>query len=178
MKIFAYGIREDEKPSLNEWIAAHPEVEVGYTDKLLDPETAKLAEGADAVNVYQQLDYTRETLTALHELGINKMSLRNVGTDNIDFDAAREFDFSISNVPVYSANAIAEHSMIQMSRLLRRAKALDAKIAKHDWRWAPTIGREVRMQTVGVIGTGHIGRVAINILKGFGAKGYCSRSIP
>lgn len=33
MKIFAYGIREDEKPSLNEWIAAHPEVEVGYTDK-------------------------------------------------------------------------------------------------------------------------------------------------
>ena len=170
MKIFAYGIREDEKPSLNEWIAAHPEVEVGYTDKLLDPETAKLAEGADAVNVYQQLDYTRETLTALHELGINKMSLRNVGTDNIDFDAAREFDFSISNVPVYSPNAIAEHSMIQMSRLLRRAKALDAKIAKHDLRWAPTIGREVRMQTVGVIGTGHIGRVAINILKGFGAK--------
>nr|AMA07782.1 D-lactate dehydrogenase [Weissella sp. CW26] len=170
MKIFAYGIRDDEQPALKDWIAANPEVTVEFTDKLLDPETAKLAEGFDAVNVYQQLDYTRETLTALHELGINKMSLRNVGTDNIDFDAAREFDFSISNVPVYSPNAIAEHSIIQMSRVLRRTKELDAKVAKHDLRWAPTIGREMRMQTVGVIGTGNIGRVAMQILKGFGAK--------
>jgi D-lactate dehydrogenase len=170
MKIFAYGIREDEMPALQSWIEAHPNVEVGFTSELLTPETAVLAKGADAVDVYQQLDYTRQTLTALHELGIHKMALRNVGTDNIDFDAAREFGFEISNVPVYSPNAIAEHSMIQLSRLLRRTKELDAKVAKHDLRWAPTIGREMRMQTVGVIGTGHIGRVAINILKGFGAK--------
>lgn len=170
MKIFAFGIRPDEEADLKAWEAAHPGVEVAFTSELLTPETAKYAEGADAVNVYQQLDYTRETLTALHELGINKMSLRNVGTDNIDFDAAREFDFSISNVPVYSPNAIAEHSMIQLSRLLRRAKQLDNKVAKHDLRWAPAIGREMRMQTVGVIGTGNIGRVAIKILQGFGAK--------
>lgn len=170
MKIFAFGIRPDEEADLKAWEVAHPEVEVAFTNELLTPETAKLAAGADAVNVYQQLDYTRETLTALHELGINKMSLRNVGTDNIDFDAASEFDFSISNVPVYSPNAIAEHSMIQLSRLLRRAKQLDNKVAKHDLRWAPAIGREMRMQTVGVIGTGNIGRVAIKILQGFGAK--------
>lgn len=170
MKIFAYGIREDEQPALKEWEGNNPEVDVEFTDQLLTPETAALAKGADAVNVYQQLDYTRETLSALHELGINKMSLRNVGIDNIDLPAAREFDFSISNVPVYSPNAIAEHSMIQLSRLLRRAKALDKKIASHDLRWAPTIGREMRMQTVGIIGTGHIGRVAIKILQGFGAK--------
>lgn len=169
-KIFAYGIRDDEIPALNQWREENPEVTVDFTDQLLDAETAKLAEGYDAVDVYQQLDYTRETLTALHEVGINKMSLRNVGIDNIDLEAAREFGFSISNVPVYSPNAIAEHSMIQMSRLLRRTKALDAKIAKHDLRWAPTIGREMRMQTVGIIGTGHIGRVAMKIAQGFGAK--------
>ena len=134
MKIFAYGIREDEQPALKEWEGNNPEVDVEFTDQLLTPETAALAKGADAVNVYQQLDYTRETLSALHELGINKMSLRNVGIDNIDLPAAREFDFSISNVPVYSPNAIAEHSMIQLSRLLRRAKALDKKIANHDLR--------------------------------------------
>ncbi|KRN77738.1 D-2-hydroxyacid dehydrogenase [Weissella minor] len=170
MKIFAYGIRKDEEPALQQWVEKHPEVEVDFTDKLLSPETASLAEGADAVNVYQQLDYTRETLTALQEFGITKMSLRNVGIDNIDLDAAREFSFDISNVPVYSPNAIAEHSMIQLSRLLRRTKELDRKIANHDLRWAPTIGREMRMQTVGIIGTGHIGRVAIKILQGFGAK--------
>ncbi|MBU7455112.1 D-2-hydroxyacid dehydrogenase [Leuconostoc fallax] len=170
MKIFAYGIRDDEKPSLEDWKAEHSEIEVDYTQELLTPDNAKLAAGSDGVVVYQQLDYTRETLQALADEGIHNLSLRNVGIDNIDLDAARELNFNISNVPVYSPNAIAEHSMIQLSRLLRRAKELDAKVAKHDLRWAPTIGREMRMQTVGVIGTGHIGRVAINILKGFGAK--------
>ncbi|CAH1853713.1 D-2-hydroxyacid dehydrogenase [Convivina intestini] len=170
MKIFAYGIRDDEKPSLKDWEAANPEIEVDYTQELLTPETAKLAAGADSAVVYQQLDYTRETLEALAAVGVTNLSLRNVGTDNIDFDAARELKFNISNVPVYSPNAIAEHSMIQLSRLLRRTKPMDEKVARHDLRWAPTIGREMRMQTVGIIGTGHIGRVAINILKGFGAK--------
>ncbi|MDF7627385.1 D-2-hydroxyacid dehydrogenase [Leuconostocaceae bacterium ESL0723] len=170
MKIFAYSIREDEKPALKDWEQAHPDVEVAYTDELLTPETAALAKGADSVVVYQQLDYTKETLEALAAVGVTNLSLRNVGTDNIDFDAAKALHFNISNVPVYSPNAIAEHSMIQLSRLLRRTKPMDEKVARHDLRWAPTIGREMRMQTVGIIGTGHIGRVAINILKGFGAK--------
>ena len=61
----------------------------------------------------------------------------------------------------------AEHAVIQGARVLRQTKPLDNKIANHDLRWAPTIGREVRMQTFGIIGTGHIGRVLINILKGF-----------
>lgn len=169
-KIFAYGIRDDEKPYLEEWKAAHPEVEVDYTEKLLDPETAKLAAGADGVVVYQQLDYTEETLRALAEQGINKMSLRNVGIDNIHMPTAKELDFQITNVPVYSPNAIAEHAAIQTARVLRQTKPLDAKIAAGDLRWAPTIGREVRDQVVGVIGTGHIGRVYMDIMEGFGAK--------
>ena len=170
MKVFAYGIREDEKPALKDWEAKNPDVEVEYTDQLLTPETAKMAKGADSAVVYQQLDYTKETLQALADAGVKNMSLRNVGTDNIDFDAAKELGFHISNVPVYSPNAIAEHSMIQLSRLLRRTKPMDNKVAKHDLRWAPTIGREMRMQTVGIIGTGHIGRVAINILKGLAQR--------
>lgn len=169
VKLFAYGIRDDEKTALEAWRNHHPEVNLDYTDKLVTPETANLANGANAAIVYQQLPYTRETLSALATNGIKSISLRNVGTDNIDFDAAKDLGFKISNVPVYSPNAIAEHSIIQMSRLLRRTKAMDNKVARHDLRWAPTIGREVRMQTVGIIGTGHIGRVAIKILEGFGA---------
>lgn len=83
-KIFAYAIRKDEEPFLNEWKEAHKDIDVDYTDKLLTPETAKLAEGADGVVVYQQLDYTPETLQALADAGVTKMSLRNVGVDNID----------------------------------------------------------------------------------------------
>ena len=51
MKIFAYGIRDDEKPSLEDWKSAHPEVEVDYTQELLTPETAALAKGSDSAVV-------------------------------------------------------------------------------------------------------------------------------
>lgn len=154
-KIFAYSIRKDEEPYLKEWATAHPEVTVDYTADLLTPETAKQAAGADGVVVYQQLDYTPETLQALADEGITKMSLRNVGVDNIDM--AKELGFEITNVPVYSPNAIAEHAAIQTARILRQTKVMDRKVESGDLRWAPTIGREVRDQTVGVIGTGHIG---------------------
>lgn len=170
MKIFAYGIRNDEKPALEDWKSAHPEVEVDYTQELLTPETAALAKGSDSVVVYQQLDYTPETLKALAEAGVTNMSLRNVGTDNIDFETAKALDFNVSNVPVYSPNAIAEHAAIQVAALLSQAKVMENKVQKRDLRWEPTIRREVRDQVVGVVGTGHIGRVFLEIMQGFGAK--------
>lgn len=169
-KIFAFGIRKDEEPYLKEWAAQHPTVTVDYTADLLTPTTAKQAAGAAGVVVYQQLDYTAATLQALADQGITKMSLRNVGVDNIDMAKAKELGFEITNVPVYSPDAIAEHAAIQAARILRQTKVMDAKVAKHDLRWAPTIGREVRDQVVGVIGTGHIGRVFMQIMEGFGAK--------
>ena len=71
-KIFAFSIRKDEEPYVKEWSENHPDVEVEYTDELLTPETAKKAKGADGVVVYQQLDYTPETLQALADEGITK----------------------------------------------------------------------------------------------------------
>ena len=107
---------------------------------------------------------------ALAEAGVTNMSLRNVGTDNIDFETAKALDFNISNVPVYSPNAIAEHAAIQVAALLSQAKVMENKVQKRDLRWEPTIRREVRDQVVGVVGTGHIGRVFLEIMQGFGAK--------
>ncbi|KMK54130.1 D-lactate dehydrogenase [Fructobacillus sp. EFB-N1] len=170
MKVFAYGIRDDEVPALKSWQEENPTVEVDYTNEVLTADTVALAKGANSVVTLQLDPYGADVLEGLADLGIKNLSLRNVGTETIDFEAAKRLDFNLSNVPVYSPNAIAEHAMIQLSRLLRRTKPMDAKVAKHDLRWAPTIGREVRMQTVGVIGTGNIGRKSINILKGFGAK--------
>lgn len=169
-KIFAYAIRKDEQPFLKEWEKAHPEIEVDFTSELLTPETASMAKGADGVVVYQQLDYTADTLKALADNGITNMSLRNVGVDNIDMDEAKKLGFHITNVPVYSPDAIAEHAAIQAARVLRQSKRMDEKMAKRDLRWAPTIGREVRDQVVGVVGTGHIGQVFMQIMEGFGAK--------
>lgn len=170
MKIFAYGIRDDELSSLRKWEAAHPDVEVGYTGDTLTPDTAKLAEGSNGVVTLQTTPYEREALEKLSEYGIKSISIRNVGFDNFDFKDLNDFGMKLTNVPVYSPNAIAEHTVLLMGRLLRRVPEVDVKFDNGDFTWAPTIGREYREQTVGVIGTGHIGRVVIKILQGFGAK--------
>jgi D-lactate dehydrogenase len=170
MKLFSFSIRDDEIPYVEEWKKAHPDVEVDYTQELLTAENAAKATGAENVVVYQQLDYTADALKALAAAGVKTLSLRNVGIDNIDFETAKTLGLQFSNTPVYSPNAIAEQAISVMQRILRQSKTLDAKVAKGDMRWAPTIGREIRDQVIGVIGTGNIGRVAIQIAQGYGAK--------
>lgn len=170
MKILAYGIREDEKPYVKEWEQENPDVDVEITDKLLDEETVAMAKGFDGVVVYQQKPYTDEVFAKLDEYGIHNVSLRNVGVDNMNPETVKKYGFKVTNVPVYSPAAIAEFSVAQLMNLLRRTKEYFHKFEKNDYRWAPQISQELNQQVVGVVGTGHIGQVAINIYKGFGAK--------
>lgn len=169
-KIFCFNTRQDEIPYIKEWKKQHPGVDVEYTADPVTPETVDEAKGANGIVATQQLDYSAAVLQGLADLGIKNLSLRNVGYDNVDMAKAKKLGFKLTNVPVYSPNAIAEHAAIQAARLLRQTKVMDRKVANGDLRWAPTIGREVRDQTIGVIGTGHIGRVFMKIMEGFGAK--------
>ena len=170
MKIIAYGIREDERPYVKNWQWANPDVELICTDKLLDVESAELAAGCDGVVAYQQKSYSADLLKRLHEMNIHNLSLRNVGVDNIDAEAAVKYGFKITNVPVYSPAAIAEFGVTQLLNLLRRTKEFQNKFAKRDYRWAPNIASELNQQTVGIVGAGHIGRVMAHICRGFGAR--------
>lgn len=172
-KIIAFGIRADEQPYVKEWQAEHPDVEVVTTPDLLLDETVAQAEGFDGVVAFQQAPYTDQTLKTLAGYGIHNLSLRNVGVDNLNPATVQELGFKVTNVPVYSPAAIAEFSVTQLMNLLRRTKEYFHKFDRHDYRWAPEISHELNQQVVGVIGTGNIGRVAINIYKGFGAKVIC-----
>ncbi|UDM31666.1 D-2-hydroxyacid dehydrogenase [Lentilactobacillus laojiaonis] len=170
MKIMAYGIRDDEKPFLDQWISENTNVTVESTAELLDENTAKQAAGADGVVAYQQMPYTAKVLDTLGELGVKNLSLRNVGVDNIDVAAAKRNDIKVTNVPAYSPEAIAEFTVTQLLRLLRNTNTFDRKQAQGDLRWAPDIADELNQKTVGVYATGRIGRAAIKIYQGFGAK--------
>ena len=170
MKIYLYGIREDEKGYLTEWSNAHKDVDLDYTHKIFNEETADLAEGSDGVVMLQTQPYPRAALKKLQDFGINKISVRNVGLDGFDFKDLRDLGFSLTNVPVYSPNAIAEHTTGLILRLLRRVPEFDKKFNDADFRWFPTIGEEINGKTVGIIGTGHIGSVVARIMMAMGAK--------
>ncbi|WCG35406.1 D-2-hydroxyacid dehydrogenase [Companilactobacillus farciminis] len=170
MKIFLYGVRPDEAVYLKEWENANPDVEIDYTDKIVTEETVDLAKGYNGVVMLQTQPYTRLALQKLHDFGISKISVRNVGLDGFDFKDLRDFGFSLTSVPVYSPNAIAEHTTSLMLRLLRRVPEFDEKFNNADFRWFPTIGEEINGKTVGIVGTGHIGSVVARLMLAFGAK--------
>lgn len=170
MKIIAYGVRDDELPYFKEWEQENPEVEVTIEKRLLDDSTVSEAEGCNGVVAYQQKPYTKSVLDKLGQFGIKALSLRNVGVDNVDSNAVKANEIKVTNVPAYSPQAIAEFTVTELMRLLRRTKKFDQKQAAGDLTWAPDQADELNKMTVGVFATGRIGRAAINIYRGFGAK--------
>lgn len=170
MKIVAYGIRDDERPFLNQWAEENPSVEVIGKSELLDDETVVDAKRADGIVVYQQKPYTASVIDKLGEYGVKFMSLRNVGIDNIDADAIKRNGILVTNVPAYSPEAIAEYTVATLMALLRRFKNFAHKEANGNMKWAPDLADELNQMTVGVYATGKIGRAAIKIYQGFGAK--------
>ncbi|MQS88373.1 D-2-hydroxyacid dehydrogenase [Companilactobacillus mishanensis] len=169
MKLIDYGVRDDERPYIEEWSKKN-NIEVKIVPELLNPETIELAKDYDGVVAYQQLPYESAIFDKMNEFGIHVLSLRNVGVDNVPFDALKKNDIRLTNVPSYSPTAIAEYSVTGLMILLRSMKSMIRKVDKHNFMWAPDIGRELNEMTVGVAGTGRIGQAAIKIYQGFGAK--------
>ncbi|KRO00217.1 D-2-hydroxyacid dehydrogenase [Companilactobacillus kimchiensis] len=169
MKLIDFGVREDEKKYIQEW-SQDNKIEVKIVSELLTPETVQWAKGYDGIVAYQQLPYDEKIFDTMNELGIHVISLRNVGVDNVPIEALKKNDIRLTNVPSYSPEAIAEYSVAGLMALLRNLKHMIRKVDKHDFNWAPDIGRELNELTVGVAGTGRIGRAAIKIYQGFGAK--------
>lgn len=169
MKMIAFSVRDDEQPFFKEW-SAQNNITV---DLLKEPLTATNLDkmtGYDAVLGLQTGDYPSELFTKAHELGIKVFSVRNVGVDNLNLQSAKENQVVITNVPAYSPTAIAEFSVTLLLQLLRKTETFRKRSLAQDFRWEGNIGKEIHDMTVGVIGTGRIGKAAIAIYRGFGAK--------
>lgn len=169
MKFIAFGVRDDERPYFAEWQQEN-NIQVDLHQEILDEKSLAAAKNYAAVISLQTSSYPAGMFEFFKQNGIKVLALRNVGVDNLDLAAAQKFQIPVTNVPAYSPNAIAEFSVTQLLQLLRQTTIFRQKLAAHDFRWAPDIGEELRSKTVGVIGTGRIGKAAIKIYQGFGAK--------
>lgn len=170
MKNYVYNVRPDEIAFIKDWQASHPDVELAMTEDFLTVDTVQKAEGSTGISALQTIPYPRELFKKMAAMQITFLALRNVGVDNLDLQAASDYGIKISNVPAYSPYAIAEFSVTQVLNLLRRTKYIAQQQLAGDFHWSPDfMGRELRKQTVGVIGTGRIGRHAMAIYQAFGA---------
>lgn len=169
MKLIAFGVRKDEVPFFKEW-SNQNKCQVKLIHELLSEQNIGQIKGFDGVIGLQTTPYTREYFKTLKDFGVKILSIRNVGIDNIDLQAAKDNQIAITNVPAYSPSAIAEFTLTQMLQLIRHIKQFNEKMSRQDFRWEPYISRQLNEMTVGVMGTGRIGREVVKLVQGFGAK--------
>ncbi|WP_443090934.1 2-hydroxyacid dehydrogenase [Basfia succiniciproducens] len=142
--------------------------ELHFFDFLLDEQTAKMAEGADAVCIFVNDDASRPVLTKLAQIGVKIIALRCAGFNNVDLEAAKELGLKVVRVPAYSPEAVAEHAIGLMLTLNRRIHKAYQRTRDANFSLEGLVGFNMFGKTAGVIGTGKIGLAAIRILKGFG----------
>ncbi|WP_225953271.1 NAD(P)-dependent oxidoreductase [Kibdelosporangium phytohabitans] len=131
--------------------------------------TVEMAFGNRCVSVDHKTRVSNSTLLALRRAGVAYISTRSVGYDHIDVDYANSIGIAVENV-TYSADSVADYTLMMMLMVLRNAKSTLRRTDVHDYRLSDVRGRELRALTVGVVGTGRIGAAVIDRLWGFGCR--------
>lgn len=141
-----------------------------FHDFRLCAETAPAAGGAQAVCVFVNDQADRACLEILASLGVKLLALRGAGYNNVDVPAARELGLDVVRVPAYSPHAVAEHAVALLLTLNRKIHRAYNRVRELNFSLSGLVGFDVHGKTVGIVGTGKIGRIAAQIFRGFGAE--------
>ncbi len=142
--------------------------QIYFFDEPLTPYHVRLAEGCGAVCASVNDNLCKLTLEGLKNAGVEVVAMRCAGLDNVDLDAAERLGIQVINVPDYSPFAVAEHAVALLLALLRHLPEARSRIGRGNFSLDGLVGTELHRKTVGVIGTGHIGRAFCQIMQGFG----------
>lgn len=169
MKTVFFGTRAEEKECIEKWAEKYGYVVCTRTDFLTE-ENAGEVRGYDSVCIVVSCRITEKIAETLSKAGVRYILTRAAGTDHLDLQAIRKYGMKTANVPVYSPNAISEHTILLTLAALRHLKEQILRNEKHNFSIAGVQGRELRNMTVGIIGTGRIGCTTIRGLSGFGCR--------
>ena len=136
----------------------------------LSAETVHAASGAQAVCVFVNDQVDLACLEALSGLNVKLIALRCAGHNNVDLVAARELGLDVVRVPAYSPHAVAEHAVGLLLTLNRKIHRAYNRVRELNFSLSGLVGFDIRGKTVGIIGTGKIGRIAAQIFRGFEAN--------
>ncbi len=141
--------------------------EIKYFKFHLNVDNAILANGYDVVIAFVNDTIDKNTIEKLHSFGIKLIALRCAGFNNVDLKAAKD-KIKVVRVPAYSPHAIAEHTVALMLTLNRKIHRAYFRTREANFTLNGLMGFDLYGKTVGVIGTGKIGKELIKILSGFG----------
>ncbi len=138
-----------------------------FLETKLNADTAALADGCEAVCVFVNDTVDAAVIDRLHRLGVKLIALRSAGYNNVDVRAAFG-RIHVVHVPAYSPYSVAEHAMALLLTSIRRIHKAYNRTREFNFSLSGLTGFDLHGKTVGVIGTGKIGRIFIDICRGFG----------
>ncbi len=150
--------------------AAHMPVQLTFQSASLSLDTVALAQGHDAVCAFVNDTLDAAVLTRLHDLGVKLLAMRCAGYNNVDVGAAQRLGLAVVRVPAYSPHAVAEHATALVLSLNRKIHRAYARTRELNFSLEGLVGFDLYGKTVGVIGTGQIGRAVAQIFAGFGCR--------
>lgn len=170
MKLFAYSYRSFDEAAWFARCADELGVELGWTADAPTEENAALAAGYDCVCVLTT-PVPAALIDRFHALGIRMLVTRTIGYDHIDVARAKEVGLHVANVS-YTPECVADYTVMLMLMSLRKMKRILQRAAINDFTLPGVCGDVLCNRTVGILGTGRIGRAVIRDLQGFGCKIY------
>ena len=161
----------DSKPYDEEVFSklSNNDIEMKFFETKLNEDTVSLARGFDSICVFVNDTVNDKVIDALCSYGIKLIALRCAGYNNVDINYARG-KISVVRVPAYSPYAVAEHTMALLLTAVRNTHKAYVRTKSFNFSLNGLVGFDLHGKTVGIIGTGKIGRVFADICKGFGMR--------
>ena len=168
MKIYAYEVRQDEIDYFKEYEKKYG-VSVVLNHQVPTLENANNVDGCMGVTILGQGDINAKLLDKWYDLGIRYVSSRTIGLNHIDLEHAKEIGIQVCNAK-YPPNGVAEFALMLLLMCMRNYKQALWRGQVNDYSLSGLQGKELHDLTVGVMGTGNIGRTFVQLLSGFGCR--------
>ena len=168
MKIMFYALRPFDEQQYCEPYKARYGIDYTGTPDVPRPDNLHLAEGCDAVST-NPCEIRPEYLQTWAEMGVKYLPCRSIGYDHIPLDTAKKLGLRISHSH-YPPDGVANYTIMLMLMCTRRMNEIMLRANVQDYSLPGKMGRDISGCTVGVIGTGRIGRTVLQHLSGFGCR--------
>ncbi len=168
MKIAFFDAKPYDKPSFEKYGKDY-DISFKFFETKLNEDTVELAKGYDGVCAFVNDNINAAVIDRLNEMNVNILALRCAGFNNVDMKYAFG-KLHVFRVPAYSPYAVAEHAMALLLTSIRRIHKAYIRSRDFNFSLSGLTGFDLHGKTVGVIGTGKIGKVFIDICRGFGMK--------
>jgi D-lactate dehydrogenase len=169
MRMILFSSRQYDIDTFTEANTAF-QYELHFQESHLDADTAVLADGYDVACPFVNDTVDAATLERLHAGGTRLIALRSAGFNHVDLAAAQRLGMPVVRVPAYSPHAVAEHAAGLVLALNRKLPRAFARTREGDFSLNGLLGFDLHGKTVGVIGTGIIGRCFARVMAGFGMQ--------